>query len=160
MHQRHNTNETMGNLFQIMSMADIQAAVSETSQTMSSLLMGIAGISLVVGGIGIMNIMLVSVKERTREIGLRKALGARNNDIRIQFLIESVLVSLIGGGVGVFIGVFTITMLQEFAGWTAMITTSSIGISLLFSTTIGVLFGWWPAELAAKLNPITALRYE
>ncbi|WP_411823844.1 ABC transporter permease [Leptospira sp. 'Mane'] len=160
LHQRHNTNETMGNLFQIMSMADIQAAVSETSQTMSSLLMGVAGISLVVGGIGIMNIMLVSVKERTREIGLRKALGARNNDIRIQFLIESVLVSLIGGGVGVFIGVLTISLLQAFAGWTAMITTSSIGISLLFSTTIGVLFGWWPAELAAKLNPITALRYE
>ncbi len=160
LHQRHNTNETMGNLFQIMSMADIQSAVSETSKTMSSLLIGIAAISLIVGGIGIMNIMLVSVKERTREIGLRKALGARNNDIRIQFLIESVMVSLIGGAVGVFVGVAAIYFLQEFAGWTAIISPFSLGVSLFFSTATGIIFGWWPAELASKLSPITALRYE
>ncbi|MDF3819738.1 ABC transporter permease [Leptospira sp. 96542] len=160
LHGRHGTNESMGNIYQILSMADIQAAVSETSETMSSLLIALAVISLVVGGIGIMNIMLVSVKERTKEIGLRKALGARESDIRMQFLIESSLTSLSGGIAGVFFGILIVYFLQVYFGWTIVLSFPSIGIAFLFSISIGILFGWWPSEYASKLSPIIALRSE
>ncbi|MCW7460643.1 ABC transporter permease [Leptospira limi] len=160
LHERHGTNESMGNIYQVMSMADIQSAVSETNQTMSTLLIALATVSLLVGGIGIMNIMLVSVKERTKEIGLRKALGARESDIRIQFLIESTLTSLTGGFVGLVFGIFTVYFLQESFGWTIVLSFPSIGFAFLFSITIGIIFGWWPSEYAAKLSPIVALRSE
>ncbi|XDD46056.1 ABC transporter permease [Leptospira sp. WS39.C2] len=160
LHERHGTNESMGNIYQVMSMADIQSAVSESNQTMSTLLIALAIVSLMVGGIGIMNIMLVSVKERTKEIGLRKALGARESDIRIQFLIESTLTSLTGGIVGLVFGILTVLFLQEYFGWTIVLSFPSIGFAFLFSISIGILFGWWPSEYAAKLSPIVALRSE
>lgn len=160
LHERHGTNESMGNIYQVMSMADIQSAVSETNQTMSTLLIALATVSLLVGGIGIMNIMLVSVKERTKEIGLRKALGARESDIRLQFLIESTLTSLTGGIVGLIFGILAVLFLQEYFGWTIVLSFPSIGFAFLFSITIGILFGWWPSEYAAKLSPIVALRSE
>ncbi|TGM35714.1 ATP-binding cassette domain-containing protein [Leptospira biflexa] len=160
LHERHGTNESMGNIYQVMSMADIQSAVSETNQTMSTLLVALAAVSLLVGGIGIMNIMLVSVKERTKEIGLRKALGARESDIRIQFLMESTLTSLTGGIVGLVFGILTVLFLQEYFGWTIVLSFPSIGFAFLFSISIGILFGWWPSEYAAKLSPIVALRSE
>ncbi|TGM02442.1 ABC transporter permease [Leptospira jelokensis] len=160
LHERHGTTEAMGNIYQVMSMADIQSAVSETNQTMSTLLVALATVSLLVGGIGIMNIMLVSVKERTKEIGLRKALGARESDIRLQFLIESTLTSLTGGIVGLIFGILAVLFLQEYFGWTIVLSFPSIGFAFLFSITIGILFGWWPSEYAAKLSPIVALRSE
>ncbi|EMY70620.1 MacB family efflux pump subunit [Leptospira vanthielii] len=160
LHERHGTNESMGNLYQVMNMADIQSAVSETNQTMTTLLIALATVSLMVGGIGIMNIMLVSVKERTKEIGLRKALGARESDIRIQFLIESTLTSLTGGIVGLVFGILSVLFLQEYFGWSIVLSFPSIGFAFLFSISIGILFGWWPSEYAAKLSPIVALRSE
>lgn len=160
LHERHGTNESMGNIYQVMSMADIQSAVSETNQTMSTLLIALATVSLLVGGIGIMNIMLVSVKERTKEIGLRKALGARESDIRVQFLIESTLTSLTGGIVGLIFGILAVIFLQEYFGWSIVLSFPSIGFAFLFSISIGILFGWWPSEYAAKLSPIVALRSE
>lgn len=160
LHERHGTSESMGNIYQVMNMADIQSAVSETNQTMTTLLIALATVSLVVGGIGIMNIMLVSVKERTKEIGLRKALGARESDIRMQFLIESTLTSLTGGIVGLVFGILSVLFLQEYFGWSIVLSFPSIGFAFLFSITIGILFGWWPSEYAAKLSPIVALRSE
>ncbi|MGE8721312.1 ABC transporter permease [Leptospira terpstrae] len=160
LHERHGTSESMGNLYQVMNMADIQSAVSETNQTMTTLLIALATVSLVVGGIGIMNIMLVSVKERTKEIGLRKALGARESDIRMQFLIESTLTSLTGGIVGLVFGILSVLFLQEYFGWSIVLSFPSIGFAFLFSISIGILFGWWPSEYAAKLSPIVALRSE
>lgn len=132
----------------------------ETNQTMSTLLIALATVSLLVGGIGIMNIMLVSVKEKTKEIGLRKALGAKESDIRIQFLIESTLTSLTGGIVGLLFGILAVLFLQENFGWTIVLSFPSIGFAFLFSISIGILFGWWPSEYAAKLSPIVALRSE
>jgi macrolide transport system ATP-binding/permease protein len=114
----------------------------------------------VVGGIGIMNIMLVSVSERTREIGLRKAIGANNKDVMVQFLIEAVLMSFIGGIAGISLGVGASTLITIFAGWTVKISLSSIILATVFSLIIGVVFGLWPAQKASKLDPIEALRYE
>ncbi|MBI1979387.1 MAG: ABC transporter permease [Elusimicrobia bacterium] len=146
--------------FDIRNLAEIQAALSETSRTMAWLLGGIAAVSLLVGGIGIMNIMLVSVTERTREIGLRKALGAKRFDILAQFLIEAVVVSVAGGMVGIILGGGISAGLSYFAGWTTRVSPQSIILAALFSTAVGVGFGFWPARKAAKLNPIDALRYE
>jgi macrolide transport system ATP-binding/permease protein len=141
-------------------MADIQAALSETNKTMTFLLGSIALVSLLVGGIGIMNIMLVSVTERTREIGLRKALGARKNDILSQFLIEAVVVSVAGGLLGVLLGGGVSLLLSSFAGWTTSVSPESVLVAAGFSLAVGVGFGLWPARKAAALNPIEALRYE
>lgn len=124
------------------------------------LLVAIASISLLVGGIGIMNIMYVSVKERTREIGLRMAIGAKSQDILMQFLIESVLISISGGILGVVIGLLTTFAIKTFAGWPVSITMSSIVLSFAVCTITGVFFGWYPARKAAQSDPITALRYE
>lgn len=146
--------------FQIRNMADIQSAVQQSGQTMSILLSAIATISLLVGGIGIMNIMLVSVTERTREIGLRKALGAKSNDILSQFLSESVVVSAVGGGIGIFLGWLMTAILSFATGWATSISLNSILLSFFFSALIGIVFGVYPANKASKLNPIEALRSE
>jgi macrolide transport system ATP-binding/permease protein len=149
-----------GDSFQVRNMADIQAALSSSSRTMSLLLASIAAISLLVGGIGIMNIMLVSVTERTKEIGLRKAVGARSRDILLQFMSESVVVSAFGGVAGIILGILTTMALTTFAGWATAITFTSVALAFFFATSIGIVFGVVPAKKASKLNPIEALRYE
>ena len=147
-------------LIQVRNMADIRDAISSTSKIMSTLLAIIAGISLVVGGIGVMNIMLVSVTERTREIGLRKALGATANDIMTQFLVESTLLSLLGGAIGVSTG-WAITQIAAVAtGWQFIVSTSSILMVTSITMLVGVVFGFWPAQKASALLPIVALKYE
>ncbi len=146
--------------FQIRNMADIQAALQQSSKTMSMLLATIAAISLLVGGIGIMNIMLVSVTERTREIGLRKALGAKARDILSQFLSESVVVSVVGGSLGIFLGWSITTTLSAVTGWATSVSIDSVLLSFFFSAVIGIIFGVYPAKKASKLNPIDALRSE
>jgi macrolide transport system ATP-binding/permease protein len=146
--------------FQIRNLADIQSAFSESSRTMSMLLAVIAAISLLVGGIGIMNIMLVSVTERTREVGLRKAVGARRRDILMQFLVEAVVVSLTGGLAGIALGWLITVVLSQLAGWSTSVSVGAVLLAFLFSAGIGIAFGIYPARKAARLNPIQALRYE
>jgi macrolide transport system ATP-binding/permease protein len=156
---RHRTG-TQEDPFEIRNLAEIQDAYSETSKVMSLLLSSIASIALVVGGIGIMNIMLVSVTERTREIGLRKALGARRNDIMFQFLIEALIISFFGGCLGVALGGGAGYLVERFASMPVMFTQNSIYMAFGFSAIIGIVFGIWPARKASLLNPIDALRYE
>jgi len=146
--------------FQIRNMEDIQSTMKSITNTMSLLLGSIAAISLLVGGIGIMNIMLVSVTERTKEIGLRKAIGAQGKDIMMQFLIESIVMTFGGGMIGVVFGVLIALAMSKLAGWTVVVTSFSIILSTVFSATIGLIFGLFPASKAAKLNPIEALRFE
>jgi macrolide transport system ATP-binding/permease protein len=141
-------------------MADIRKALEATTETMAALLGSIAAISLLVGGIGIMNIMLVSVTERTREIGLRKAIGATNRDILAQFLVEAMLMSFIGGVLGIMLGCGIAALITFFAGWAVKIAPFSILLATVFSVVVGLLFGLWPARQAALLDPIEALRYE
>jgi putative ABC transport system permease protein len=146
--------------FTVRSQADIANIFGSISKVLSILLASIAGISLLVGGIGIMNIMLVSVTERTREIGIRMAVGANGTDVLLQFMIESVFISFIGGAIGIILGIMASEAVAFLGGWPVVITIQSIAISFLFSTAIGVFFGWYPAHKAANLNPIDALRYE
>jgi len=146
--------------FQIRNMSDIKNTLEATTKIMSMLLGVIAGISLLIGGIGIMNIMLVSVTERTREIGLRKAIGATNKDIMVQFLIEAMLMSFLGGIFGVLLGWAVASLITVFAGWAVKISLFSVILSTSFSLIVGILFGLWPAKKAAALDPIEALRYE
>lgn len=146
--------------FTIHNMADIQSALSQTNKTMTTLLASIAAISLLVGGIGIMNIMLVSVTERTKEIGLRKAIGAKKSDILMQFLVESVAVSVLGGVAGIAIGWAVCTAIGSVTEWSTSISLHSILISFGFSALIGIIFGIYPAKKASALHPIDALRYE
>ncbi|MDD4980832.1 MAG: ABC transporter permease [Candidatus Omnitrophica bacterium] len=146
--------------FDIRNMSDIKKTLEATTKTMSLLLGAIAAISLLVGGIGIMNIMLVSVSERTREIGLRKAIGATNKDIMVQFLIEAVLMSSLGGIAGILLGSGVSTLINLLAGWTVVVSGFSIILATTFSLGIGIVFGLWPAQKAAQLDPIEALRYE
>ncbi len=146
--------------FTIRNLTEILQAQEESSKVMTMLLAAVAGISLVIGGIGIMNIMLVSVTERTREIGLRMAVGARGKDILTQFLIEAVTLSLIGGAIGVLIGAIATWAVGQFAGWQVSMTLASIFLATGFSAFVGIFFGFYPARKASKLLPIQALRYE
>jgi putative ABC transport system permease protein len=146
--------------FQIRSQADFLNTLGETTQVFTYLLSGIALVSLLVGGIGIMNIMLVSVTERTREIGIRKALGATKANILLQFLIEAVVLCLLGGLIGALVGSGGATAMSKFFNWNTIISPAAILASFVFSAVVGVLFGVWPARRAASLDPITALRYE
>jgi macrolide transport system ATP-binding/permease protein len=144
--------------FRIFNMADIQNALSSTSKTLGTLLIAIASIALVVGGIGIMNIMLVSVTERTREIGLRKAIGATSRDILIQFLIEAAAIGVLGGMIGITLGVLISFVISSIAGWVTSISIPGVLGAFWFSSLVGMVFGLWPARRAARLHPIEALR--
>ena len=146
--------------FTVRNLTEILQAQEESSRVMTLLLAAVAGISLVIGGIGIMNIMLVSVTERTREIGLRMAVGARGRDILTQFLIEAVTLSLIGGAIGVLLGALTTWTVGAFAGWDVSLSWASVVLAVGFSGLVGVFFGFYPAQRAAKMLPIQALRYE
>jgi len=158
--KRHHLNGEDEDSFQISNMADIKSALEATTKTMSMLLGAIAAISLLVGGIGIMNIMLVSVTERTREIGLRKAIGANDRDIMTQFIIESVMMSFLGGVGGILLGAGASVLITYFAGWAVKISVFSVTLATTFSIMVGMIFGLWPARQASRLDPIEALRYE
>ncbi|TAG30414.1 MAG: FtsX-like permease family protein, partial [Verrucomicrobia bacterium] len=149
-----------GRDFTVRNQIQLAEAASETSRTMTALLGAIAGVSLLVGGIGIMNIMLVSVTERTREIGIRLAIGAHDWDIRIQFLIEAMILSVLGGVLGVALGVGLAELLSHFNGWPTLVSTYSVLVAVGFSGLVGVVFGFYPAHKAAQLDPIEALRFE
>jgi macrolide transport system ATP-binding/permease protein len=156
----HRLTEAQKQTINIFNMAEIQAAANAVINTLAILLGAVAAVSLLVGGIGIMNIMLVMVMERTHEIGLRKALGAKRSDILIQFLIESVLICFLGGIIGILFGSFISYLMSTFAKWTIFISTGSILLAFTFSVLVGIIFGLWPAMRASKMLPIEALRYE
>ncbi|HYK19932.1 MAG TPA: ABC transporter permease [Pyrinomonadaceae bacterium] len=158
--QRHKLTASEPNDFTVRNMTDIAEAANETSKTMTILLACIAGVSLLVGGIGIMNIMLVSVTERTREIGIRMAIGARSSAVRTQFLIESIVLSLTGGTIGIILGIVVSLVIPAFLGWPTLVSMMAIVGSVLFSGAVGIFFGYYPARKAAALDPIEALRYE
>ena len=158
--QRHNIRPGRDDDFTVRNQQEIAQAATATTAVMTILLGSIAGVSLVVGGIGIMNIMLVSVTERTREIGVRMAVGARGNDILTQFLIEAVTLSSVGGVIGIICGVGASKILSVYASWPTLISISSVAIAFLFSGAVGIFFGFYPARKAAALDPIEALRYE
>jgi putative ABC transport system permease protein len=146
--------------FTIRNQADLAETAQATTEVMTLLLSAIAGISLLVGGIGIMNIMLVSVTERTREIGLRLALGARGRDVMKQFLVESVVISVAGGLIGIVVGFLGSSLLSAITGWSVSISAPVVAVALVFAAAVGVFFGFYPARRAAALDPIEALRYE
>jgi len=148
------------NDFAVVDRKQFLATQQQTTQILGFLLAGIAGVSLVVGGIGIMNIMLVTVTERTREIGIRKALGATRFDILTQFLAESVVLCVLGGLLGMLLGTAAARALARFAGWQTYVTLDSLLLAFAFSAAVGLVFGLWPAQRAAALDPIAALRYE
>ena len=156
----HRFTEAQMQSIDVRNMADIQKALNDVVNTFTMLLGSIAAVSLLVGGIGIMNIMLVLVMERTHEIGLRKALGAENRDIMIQFLVESVLICVLGGSIGILIGSLIAWLISTVFGWNAIVSLSSIVLAFSFSVLVGVVFGIWPAWRASKMLPIEALRYE
>jgi len=158
--QRHKLGANEPNDFTVRNMSDIAEAANQTNSTMTMLLACIAGVSLLVGGIGIMNIMLVSVTERTREIGIRMAIGARSSAVRSQFLIESVVLSLTGGLIGILFGVAVSLAIPRMLGWPTLISMMAIVGSVIFSAAVGIFFGYYPARKAAALDPIEALRYE
>ena len=158
--QRHKLTANEPDDFTVRNMTDVAEAANETSKTMTILLACIAGVSLLVGGIGIMNIMLVSVTERTREIGIRMAIGARSSAVRSQFLIESIVLSLTGGTIGIFLGVGLSLAIPAMLGWPTLVSVMAIVGSVIFSVAVGVFFGYYPARKAAALDPIEALRYE
>ena len=158
--QKHNILEGREDDFYVQNSAQFLRSWGDSAKTFTYLLGGIAAISLMVGGIGIMNIMLVSVTERTREIGIRKALGAKKKEILEQFLIESVLISFLGGGIGILLGIGISRFVSDIGGWETIVSTQSIILSFGFSVAIGIFFGFSPANKAANLNPIDALRYE
>ncbi len=146
--------------FTVRNQVEIAQAATATSETMTMLLGAIAGVSLIVGGIGIMNIMLVSVTERTREIGIRLAVGAHGRDVLLQFLIEAVILSSLGGIIGIVIGVGSSQLVSMRTGWPVAVSSTSVVVAVVFSAAVGVFFGFYPARKAAQLDPIEALRYE
>ena len=157
---RHSITDPINADFSIMNQADILDTMSDVSGTLTLLLGAIAGISLIVGGIGIMNMMLTTVTERTREIGLRKSLGAKNKNIALQFLMESVTLTFIGGIIGIMLGWLASMLVTKFSGTTTVVSAWSIFLAFGVSAAIGIIFGYYPAKRAASLNPIEALRYE
>jgi putative ABC transport system permease protein len=158
--QRHRMQPNQENDFSVRNLTEVMSSAEQSAQVMSLLLGAIASISLIVGGIGIMNIMLVSVTERTREIGIRIAVGAKGKDILFQFLIESLVLSLIGGTLGIAIGMAGTLILSTFTRWPVLFSIQSILLAFLFSGSVGVFFGFYPARKASLLNPIEALHYE
>jgi ABC-type antimicrobial peptide transport system permease subunit len=157
---RHKITDSTKADFQIMNQADIVETASSVTGTFTALLAAIAGISLLVGGIGIMNMMLTTVTERTREIGLRKSIGAKRRDISQQFLAEAVLLTFFGGVIGIVFGWLASLAIAKFANTTTSVSGSSVLLAFAVSAAIGIIFGYYPAQRAAKLNPIDALRYE
>jgi putative ABC transport system permease protein len=160
MRDRHRIANPDDDDFMVRTIEELAATRVQMAQTMTGLLMSVASVSLLVGGIGIMNIMLVSVTERTREIGLRMAVGARTRDILNQFLAEAVTLSMAGGAIGIVFGVVVSKLLTGVLGWPTAIAPSSVGIAFLFAAAVGVFFGYYPARRASDLDPIEALRYE
>ena len=158
--QRHRIAEGREDDFTVRNLSDIAEAAQSTARVMAILLGSVAGISLLVGGIGIMNIMLVSVTERTREIGIRMAVGARSKDIMLQFLVEAVVMAATGGIIGILLGIGSSELLKTWAQWPTLIDPAVVAIAFLFSGAVGVFFGFYPAKKAAGLDPIDALRYE
>ena len=160
LNQRHRITNNKDPDFSTRNLSEILAVAEQSSKAMSLLLGAVASISLIVGGIGIMNIMLVSVTERTREIGIRMAIGAKKNDILLQFMTEAVLLTMLGGLIGIAVGAGGATIVSRLLGWPTMISIQSITIAFFFSAAVGIFFGFYPARKAAGLNPIDALRYE
>ncbi len=160
MRQRHRIQEGMDDDFFIRTQTEALETFTSTSKTMTMLLGSVAGVSLLVGGIGIMNIMLVSVTERTREIGIRMAVGAKSGDILSQFLAESITLSIVGGVAGIGLGLGTSHLISAKMGWPVLTSTNAITVAFLFSAAIGIFFGFYPAKKAAQLDPIESLRYE
>ena len=158
--QRHRIGADREDDFNVRNLSDIAEAAQSTARVMAVLLGSVAGISLLVGGIGIMNIMLVSVTERTREIGIRMAVGARGRDIMLQFLVEAVVMAATGGLIGILLGIGSSEVLKEWAQWPTLIDPVIVAVAFLFSGAVGVFFGFYPAKKAANLDPIEALRYE
>jgi putative ABC transport system permease protein len=158
--QRHHIGPKQENDFTVRNLTSIMQTAEQSTRVMTLLLAAIASVSLLVGGIGIMNIMLVSVTERTREIGIRMAIGAKTWDIRLQFIIEALTLSLIGGAAGIVAGISGSKLVSIFAGWTTIISPLSILLAFGFSGLVGIFFGFYPAYKASMLNPIDALRYE
>jgi putative ABC transport system permease protein len=158
--QRHRIGQDREDDFTIRNLSDIAEAAATTAKVMAILLGSVASISLLVGGIGIMNIMLVSVTERTREIGIRMAVGARSRDIMLQFLVEAVVMAATGGTLGILLGIGSSEILKQWAQWPTLVSPSIVAIAFLFSGAVGVFFGFYPAKKAATLDPIEALRYE
>lgn len=158
--QRHKLTPNEPDDFTVRNMTDIAEAANETNSIMTLLLASIAGVSLLVGGIGIMNIMLVSVTERTREIGIRMAIGARSSAVKTQFLIESIVLSLTGGVMGIILGIVASLVIPVMLGWPTLVSMAAIIGSVIFSAAVGIFFGYYPARKAAALDPIDALRYE
>ena len=160
MRESHRLATNAANDFTVRNQTEIASAATSTTSVMSGLLAAIASVSLIVGGIGIMNIMLVSVTERTREIGIRMAIGARGSDVLTQFLVESIVMSILGGIVGLIAGYGGSALLAHMTGWRTVVPPSAVLIAVGFSAAVGVFFGYYPARKAAALNPIQALRYE
>ena len=158
--QRHRIGLERDDDFNVRNLSDIAEAASTTARVMGILLGSVASISLLVGGIGIMNIMLVSVTERTREIGIRMAVGARSRDIMLQFLVEAVVMAATGGLIGILLGIGSSELLKKWAQWPTLIDPAIVAVAFLFSGAVGVFFGFYPAQKAANLDPIEALRYE
>jgi len=156
----HNLTDGMDDDAKAQTQDDIVALRTQATSTMTSLLAGVAAVSLLVGGIGIMNIMLVSVTERTREIGLRLAIGARGFDVLLQFLVEAIVLSLVGGAIGIAGGLGAADFVQWYQGWPTLVSPDSIVVAFLFAGAVGVFFGFYPAQRAAALDPIDALRFE
>lgn len=160
MREQHRLAAWEDNDFTVRNQADLAEAAQSTTEVMTLLLAAIASISLLVGGIGIMNIMLVSVTERTREIGIRLAIGARGSDVMTQFLVESTVMSLVGGAIGTAAGFAGASILGHFTGWNTAVSVPTVVLALAFSASVGIFFGFYPARRASSLDPIEALRYE
>jgi len=158
--QRHKLAANGPADFRLRAQTEIMEASAQQARTMANLILAIAAVSLLVGGIGIMNIMLVSVTERTREIGIRMAIGAKGRHVLLQFLFEAITLSLVGGLTGVLLGIGAAVLLGKAAGWPIVVSPSSIVIAFLVAGSVGVFFGFYPARKASRLDPIDALRYE